>query len=89
MDEARVSQLAAKAKGLRASHVQGVNGLEGKVGMLQLEVTRGQIGAGDLTRVFQKAKEIGARSYALGAFVVSHFCALDKDTHERWYTKTR
>lgn len=50
--------------------MQGVNDLEGQIPMLQLEITRSQIGAGDLTKVFEKAKEVGSRSYGLASFVV-------------------
>jgi hypothetical protein len=69
-DEEKISELAGKAKGLRLKHVQGVNAVEGQMGLLQLEVTRGQIGAADLNKIFEKAKELGSRSYGLASFVV-------------------
>lgn len=65
------TELAAKAYELRSEHVIGVTALEGQVGLLQLEITRGQVGPGDLAKVFKKAKELGARSYGLASFVVS------------------
>lgn len=70
-DHEEVGKLAGKARGLRMAHVQGVNAVEGQIGLLQLEVTRGQIGAGDLAKIFEKAKELGSRSYGLVSFVVS------------------
>ena len=70
-DEDRVHELAEKVRGLRKEHVAGVMALEGQVGMLQLEITRSQMGAGDLTKVFHKVKDLGARAFALTSFVVS------------------
>ena len=69
-DTTRIAELAGKAKKLRAAHVQGVNALEGQMPMLQLEVTRSQMGAGDLIKVFEKSKEVGSRSFGLATFVV-------------------
>ena len=70
-DKDKISELSAMAHALRSAHVQGVNALDGQMAMLQLEITRGQIGPRDLARVFEKAKQVGTLSYALASFVVS------------------
>ncbi len=63
--------LAQKGYALRTAHIKGVTALQAQISMLQLEVTHGQIGPGDLSKVFEKAKELGARAYGLASFVVS------------------
>lgn len=70
-EKERIAELAGKARGLRMAHVQGANATEGQIGLLQLEITRGQVGAGDLAKIFEKAKELGTRAYQLASFVVS------------------
>ena len=71
----RWTELAKKAYGLRMEHIKGVSGLEGQIGLLQLEISRGQIGPDDLAKTFAKAKELGARAYNLASFVVSLRCS--------------
>jgi hypothetical protein len=70
-DEARWAELSIRSSGLRAGHVEGIQATEGQLGLLQLEVTRGQTSARDLTRLFKKLQEVGARAYGLTTFVVS------------------
>lgn len=70
-DKAKVSELSGKLVGLRAKHVAGVNALEGQLGFLGLEITRGQIGGKDLVEIFKKFKQLGGRAYALSSFMVS------------------
>jgi hypothetical protein len=69
-DQEKWTELADKARGLRAGHVKGVMGLQPQVGMLQLEISRGWVGPGDLGKLFEKAKDLGARAYGLASFVV-------------------
>lgn len=67
------TELAEKAYDLRKAHVGGIAAIEGQTPLLQLEVTRGRMGPKDLVRVFEKSKELGARAYGLGSFVVSFY----------------
>lgn len=70
-DHEKWGELAKKAQGLRSAIVGGMTGLEGQLGMLQLEITRSRMGAGDLTRVFAKVKALGGRAFGLSSFLVS------------------
>ncbi|KAK4688328.1 hypothetical protein P7C73_g1783, partial [Tremellales sp. Uapishka_1] len=64
------SELAGKALDIRRSHVMGVQGLLGQKGLLELEVSRGRIGPGNLAKIFEKGRELGAKAYGLGSFVM-------------------
>lgn len=70
-DHGKWTQLAEKGYELRAAHVKGVTALHGQVALLELEISRGQVGPGDLAKIFHKAKALGARAYGLASFVVS------------------
>ena len=70
-DHKKWAELAEKGYALRSAHAKGVNALQGQIGMLQLEMSRGQIGPGDLTKIFNKAKELGTKGYGLASFLVS------------------
>ncbi|WWC58457.1 uncharacterized protein I303_100999 [Kwoniella dejecticola CBS 10117] len=61
-------ELATKSFELRAGHIAGTTALEGQTALLQLEITRGQIGPGDLQKVFAKVKNLGLRAYGLASF---------------------
>jgi hypothetical protein len=65
------SELSRKAVKLRAGHVAGVMGLDAQAGLLQLEISRGRLGPGDLGMMFKKSKDLGARAYGLASFAVS------------------
>ncbi|WWC66524.1 uncharacterized protein I206_100427 [Kwoniella pini CBS 10737] len=60
--------LATQSYALRAGHIAGTTALEGQLGLLQLEITRGQIGPGDLQKLFGKVKNLGMRAYGLASF---------------------
>ncbi|WVQ97371.1 hypothetical protein IAU59_004483 [Kwoniella sp. CBS 9459] len=68
-DAERWTELAGKSSKLKAQHVAAVMELQGQTAMLNLEITRGQIGPGNLQKVFDKVEDLGARSYALSSFV--------------------
>ncbi|WVF70551.1 hypothetical protein IAT40_005342 [Kwoniella sp. CBS 6097] len=68
-DNEKWTELAGKSSALKAQHIAAVMALEGQTAMLNLEITRGQIGPGDLQSVFKKVKDLGARTYALSSFV--------------------
>jgi hypothetical protein len=70
-DHERWTEVTGKAYKLRMEHVAGVNEVEGQVKFLELEISRGRMGPGDLAKVFEKAKELGARGYMLASFAVS------------------
>ncbi|WVR05967.1 hypothetical protein IAU60_002995 [Kwoniella sp. DSM 27419] len=67
-DREKWTELAKKSYGLKAKHIAAVMGLEGQTAMLNLEITRGQIGPADLVKIFNKCKDLGARGYALSTF---------------------
>lgn len=69
-DEDKWAELAEKTTALRAGHVAGLQETEGQLGLLQLEVTRGQTSAADLSRIFKKLQDVGSRIYGLTTFVV-------------------
>ncbi|ORY33700.1 hypothetical protein BCR39DRAFT_592676 [Naematelia encephala] len=69
-DEARWSELAKQGHGLRAAHARATNELGGQVAMLQLEISHGQLGPGDVAKVYEKAKELGTKAFALASFVM-------------------
>ncbi|WVQ85239.1 hypothetical protein IAT38_007404 [Cryptococcus sp. DSM 104549] len=69
-DEKRWHELAEKTFNLRKKHVLASMELSAQTGMLQLEITRGQIGPRDLQKVFNKVKDLGARVYGLTSFVL-------------------
>ena len=52
--------------------VAAVTALEGQTGMLQLEITRGQIGPKDLEKVIAKLKAMCGTLYGVTSFAVSH-----------------
>lgn len=62
---------ANKAKDLRRGHIAAVNAAEGQVKMGHLEISRGQIGAGDMSKLFAAVRLLGGRAFALSSFVVS------------------
>ena len=70
-DDEKIAELAEKSKKLRFAQVQGINGIEGQIPMLQLEITRCQIGPGPLGKIFEKTRELSAKTHGLGGFVVS------------------
>ncbi|OCF73911.1 hypothetical protein I204_05757 [Kwoniella mangroviensis CBS 8886] len=67
-DTERWHELATQSYALRAGHIAGVTALEGQTALLQLEITRGQIGPGNLQKVFAKVKNLGLRAYGLASF---------------------
>ena len=69
-NEEDVSSLAEKVRGIRVGLVAATAGLEGQMPLLGIEVARGQIGGGDLARVFNKLKEVGGSSHVLSSFAV-------------------
>ncbi|WWD17770.1 hypothetical protein CI109_102211 [Kwoniella shandongensis] len=69
-DKERWSALATKAYALRHGQIAATTALEGQTGLLQLEITRGQIGPRDLTKIFNKVKDLGIRAYGLTSFVL-------------------
>ena len=69
-DTEKMGELAAKSKKLRSAQAQGTNAVEGQIPMLQLEITRCQIGPGPLTKIFEKTKELGAKMHGLASYVV-------------------
>ncbi|KAK8866031.1 hypothetical protein IAR55_001182 [Kwoniella newhampshirensis] len=69
-DKEKWTQVATKAYALRHGHISAVTALEGQTGLLQLEITRGQIGPRNLQRIFNKIKDLGARTYGLTSFVL-------------------
>jgi hypothetical protein len=71
-DHERWSQLAAQAYALRDAQMSGVEALEGKMKMLELEVSRGRFGPADLAKIYEKSKELSVRAYGLSCMIVSH-----------------
>ncbi|WRT64249.1 uncharacterized protein IL334_001180 [Kwoniella shivajii] len=63
-------ELAAKQYALRQGHIAVVTALEGQTALLALEISRGQIGSGDLQKIFGKVKNLGLRAYALASFSI-------------------
>jgi hypothetical protein len=72
-DESEWTRLAEKVKGLRAGHVAAANGLGGQVGLLHLEISRGQIGPGELAKIFDNARALSSKAYSLASFLVSFY----------------
>lgn len=66
------AELAKETREGRLELTKGMQEIEGQVKLLQLEVTRGRTSAADLSRVFDKLKELSGRLYGLTTFVVSH-----------------
>ncbi|WVQ77075.1 hypothetical protein IAR50_006758 [Cryptococcus sp. DSM 104548] len=69
-DESKWAGLADKTYAIRDKHVAAITALQGQIGMLQLEITRGQIGPTDTERIFNKSKDLGARLYSITSFVL-------------------
>lgn len=63
--------MAEKGYETREKLVGAVTVLEGQTGMLQLEITRGQIGPKDLEKVFAKLKVLCGTLYGVTSFAVS------------------
>jgi hypothetical protein len=64
--------LATKAARLRKGFAAGAGALAASSQMLQLEISRGRISAGELTELITRTRELGSRAFGLGSFVVSH-----------------
>lgn len=79
-DHERWSQLAVQAYALRGAQMSGVAALDGKMKMLELEVSRGRFGPADLANIYGKSKELSVRAYGLSCMIVSH---------SGWYYSTR
>ena len=69
-EEEQWTGLAQRANALRGKTVQGLGGIQGQIGLIQLEVSRGRTGPDDLHNIFEKVKELGTRAYGLDSFVV-------------------
>ncbi|WWC86361.1 uncharacterized protein L201_001236 [Kwoniella dendrophila CBS 6074] len=67
-DTEKWHELAVQSYALRAGHTAAVTALEGQTALLQLEITRGQVGPGDLQKLFGKVKNLGLRAYGLASF---------------------
>ncbi|OCF31124.1 hypothetical protein I316_07256 [Kwoniella heveanensis BCC8398] len=57
-DNEKWTELAAKSSALKAQHIAAVMALEGQTAMLNLEITRGQIGPTDLQAIFKKHQSL-------------------------------
>ncbi|EIW70668.1 hypothetical protein TREMEDRAFT_73534 [Tremella mesenterica DSM 1558] len=68
-DPAKWTELSTKMREIRGANAAAVNGLEGQVGMLQLEVSRGRLSPGDLGDIFERVKRLCVRLYGLNTFV--------------------
>ncbi|TYJ56489.1 hypothetical protein B9479_002736 [Cryptococcus floricola] len=69
-DKSKWAELADKTYAIRDKHVSSMTALQEQIGMLQLEITRGQIGPTDTERIFDKSKDLGARLYSITSFVM-------------------
>lgn len=63
--------MAEKGYETREQLVGAVAALEGQTGMLQLEITRGQIGPKDLEKMFAKLKVLCGTLYGVTSFAVN------------------
>ena len=71
-DPDKVGELAGKATTYRTAHAAAIQGIGGQIPLLQLEITRGQIGAKDMHEIYKQIKELAGYSFVLLSFIVSH-----------------
>jgi hypothetical protein len=62
--------LAEKVHGLRKAYITASTTLSGQVSMLKLEISHGRTSANKLIEIFDKCKELGARTFGLSSFMV-------------------
>lgn len=63
--------LADKAGNLRRAFVTASGGLAASARMLHLEISHGRISGGQLDALLGESRDLGARAFGLGSFVVS------------------
>jgi hypothetical protein len=69
-DRAAWGALAEKVHGLRKAYITASTTLSGQVSMLKLEISHGRTSANKLIEIFDKCKELGARTFGLSSFMV-------------------
>ncbi|WVO16954.1 hypothetical protein L204_104640 [Cryptococcus depauperatus] len=69
-DTDKWSQLAEKVYTTKHKHIKATTAISEQMGLLQLEMSRGQIGSGDLENIFTKLKELGWALYGLTNFTL-------------------